>query len=82
MITAILIYNQSIHSATGFSPFSILYGPYEHEIDLSLDMTIYEEYNNKRKNELLPFIDQIYHKTHEKEKTILEKQTQYITNFK
>lgn len=76
MITAILIYNQSIHSATGLSPFSILYGPYEHEIDIELDMTIYEAYNNKRKNEVLPFIEKIYHKCLNKEKSILEKRNQ------
>jgi len=73
MITAILIYNQSVHSATGFTPFSLLYGPYDnlntHELDLNLN--IYQQYNLHRKRELLPFYDLIYHKTKDKEKQIL-----------
>lgn len=72
MISAVLIYNQSIHSSTGFSPFSLLYGPYENEIDIDLNLTIYEEYNNKRKNEIIPFLDQIYNKNKEKAQKILD----------
>ena len=73
MISAVLIYNQSIHTSTGFSPFSILYGPYERDIEIDLDITIYEQYNCKRKNEILPFIDEIYKKNLNKEQTILDK---------
>lgn len=71
MITAILIYNQSIHSATGFTPFSLLYGPYEHENDFDVNLTIYEEYNNRRKQELIPFLKEVYDKTFQKEQKVL-----------
>jgi transposase InsO family protein len=74
MISAVLIYNQSIHSTTGYTPFSLLYGPYEnlnaHEIDL--DKTIYETYNDKRKSELLPFYEQLYQKQLDRGTKILE----------
>lgn len=73
MITAIWIYNQSIHTSTGFSPFSILYGPYQHELSFSMTDELYENYNLKRKNELKPFIDQIYQKAKNKEQNVLDK---------
>jgi hypothetical protein len=74
MISAVLIYNQSIHSTTGYTPFSLLYGPYEnlnaHKIDL--EKTIYETYNNKRKKELLPFYEQLYQKQLDRGTKILD----------
>lgn len=78
MISAVLIYNQSVHSSTGFTPFGLLYGPYDnlntHEIDL--DQTVYESYNEKRKAEVLAFYDQVYHKQLERGKKILEKRNE------
>ncbi|KAK9693726.1 hypothetical protein QE152_g33990 [Popillia japonica] len=75
MITAVLIYNQSVHFSTGYTPFSLLYGPYDnlnaHEINL--DRTIYENYNDKRKKEIMPFYEQLYHKQLEKGTKILNK---------
>lgn len=55
MITAITIYNQSIHSSTGFSLFHLLYGPYDKTLSIGPDATIFEQYNNRRKEEILPF---------------------------
>lgn len=56
--------DRSIHSKTGFTPFELLYGPYEnlnlHKIDL--DLKIYQDYNEKRKQEILPFFDSLYQK--------------------
>lgn len=72
MISAILIYNQSIHSSTGFSPFSLLYGPYENEIDIDLNVTLYEEYNNRTKNQIIPIFEQIYNKNKNKAENILD----------
>lgn len=59
---ALIIYNQSIHTSTGFSPFHLLYGPYDRNIEYDLDMTVYEHYNEKRRQELLPFYDHVFQK--------------------
>lgn len=73
MLSAVLIYNQSIHTATGFPPFSILYGPYLIETSFNQDMTIYENYNQKRKDEILPFYDELYNKQKQQAEKRLEK---------
>ena len=73
MISAILIYNQSIHSSTGFTPFHLIYGPYERNIEFDLDMTILEQYNERRRQELIPFYDHVYRKNKEKAERILDK---------
>ena len=74
MISTICIYNQNIHSTTGFSPFNLLYGPYYHEPNINNDLTIFERYNEKRKQEMTPFLQQAYAKTHENQKLRTEKQ--------
>ena len=73
MISAITIYNQSIHSATGFTPFSLIYGPYEHETQFDNNLTIYEQYNQDRKNEIIPFLNQVYRKIKSKADATLAK---------
>lgn len=73
MLAAVLIYNQSIHTATGFTPFSILYGPYLIEASFNRDMTIHENYNQKRKDEILPFYDELYNEQEQRAKKRLEK---------
>ena len=76
MITAVLIYNQSVHSATGYTPFDLLYGPYERIIEFDIGMTVYETYNEKRRQEILPFYDRVYEKNKEKANKILEKRNE------
>ena len=76
MISAICIYNQSIHTATGFAPFHLLYGPYERLIEFDIEMPVFEEYNQKRKQEILPFYDQIYEKNKNKAEKILDKRNE------
>lgn len=74
MISAILIYNQSIHSTTGHSPFSILYGPYFNEPNINNDLTLFDQYNEKRKKELLPFFEHIYKTAYQKQSQNTQKQ--------
>ena len=73
VISAVLIYNQSIHSATGHSPFHLLYGPYDRLIEFDKDLTVYEQYNEGRKQELMPFYDDIYNKNKVSAEKTLEK---------
>ena len=80
VISAILIYNQAIHSSTGFSPFHLLYGPYDRLIEFDLDLTIFERYNEKRREELLPFYDNVFRKNENKAKQILEKRNENRDN--
>ena len=74
MTSAVLIYNQSIHLTTGHSPFSILYGPYINEPNIDNDLTLFEQYNERRKKELLPFHEQIYKIAHNKQFKNTQKQ--------
>lgn len=74
MTSAILIYNQSIHSTTGHSPFSIIYGPYLNEPNINNDMTIFEQYNERRKSELIPFHENIYKKSYQKQSQNTQRQ--------
>ena len=74
MTSAVLIYNQSIHSTTGHLPFSILYGPYINEPNIDNDLTLFEQYNERRKKELLPFHEQIYKIAHNKQSKNTQKQ--------
>lgn len=80
MITAITNYNQSIHSGTRYSPFYLLYGPYEDQVDYDLDMTIYENYNDKRRKELLPFFDEIERKNRERSQKAIDKHNENKTS--
>lgn len=74
MISTICIYNQNIHSTTGFSPFNLLYGPYYHEFEINQDLSIFEQYNEKRKQELTAFHKKVFEKTYETQKRNTEKQ--------
>ena len=76
MISAVQIYNQSIHASTGYSPFHLLYGPYDRMIEFDLDLTVYEQYNEKRKQEIIPFYDQVYLKNKNKADRNLDKRNE------
>lgn len=74
MTSAILIYNESIHSTTGFSPFYLLYGPYDKVHDVDLDMTLYEQYNERRRQEILSLYDAVYEMVKDRATDALNKQ--------
>ena len=73
MITAVTFYNQSVHSSTGFTPFQLLYGPYDKEIEFDTTLNPIQQYNEYRIEEILPFFDEIYDKNKEKATKVLEK---------
>ena len=61
MTTPILIYNQSIHSTTNYSFYSTLWTLWPYDLDVN---TI-QKYNKIRKNEILPFYENLYKKQRE-----------------
>lgn len=80
MITAILNYNQSINSSTGYSPSYLIYGPYDNDVNCIFDQTIYETDNEKRRQELLPFYRNIRNKTETRLRNALEKRNSDTEN--
>lgn len=73
VITAVTIYNQSIHASTGHTPFNILYGPYATLPIFDEDFPVYDHYVQQRKLEMQPFLDHIYRNTASRMNSKLEK---------
>lgn len=69
---AVLVYNQSVHSSTGYTAFHIIFGPYEHKPEFDTQLTLYDNYVQQHKDHIQPFVDQIYEKAYNKEKKVLD----------
>lgn len=72
-ITQQSIIHHQILKLNGFSPFYLLYCPYQNSPWINLDLGICEQYNDNRKQELLPFFDQVYRKMSEQAEHPLSK---------
>lgn len=71
-------YNQSIHSLTKHTPFSLLYGTYENEMMFDNNLPVYDIYNQKHKEQLEQLITETYEKMMEKGKKILNKRKEKL----
>lgn len=75
MTTATFIYNQSNHSATGYSLFHLLYRPYDKLLEFDLTLTVYEQYNERRRRKILTFFHHIYERNKDEAQKKIDKFT-------
>lgn len=83
VVTATLIYNQSVHSLTNYTPFTLLYGPRDDNDSLIPDLEQHyrNEFINLYKTHLLPFYQEITQRQSQKEASNLDRRNVDRQNY-